>query len=85
MVRNGRSLISASEVGDYAFCARAWRSGAEGHEPASLRAARQAGVEWHRDHGRGVERSRQFHTAALVFTALAIFLGLLLACYLVLR
>ena len=84
-MRDKRSLISASEVGDYVFCARAWRLGAEGHEPASLRAARQVGIEWHREHGRGVERSRQFHTAAVIFAALAILLGLLLVCYLVLR
>jgi len=84
-MRNKNELISASEVGDYVFCSLAWRLRAEGHEPMSLRAAQQAGIEWHRAHGRGVARSRRFHTAAIIFTALAIFLGLLLLFYLVLR
>ncbi len=84
-MRNKSELISASEVGDYVFCALAWRLRAEGHVPTSLREAQQAGVEWHRDHGRGVERSRRLYTVALIFTALAIFLGLLLMLYLVLH
>lgn len=84
-MRNKSELISASEVGDYVFCALAWRLRVEGHEPTSLRAAQQAGIEWHRDHGKGVARARLAHTAAIIFTALAIFLGLLLVLYLVLR
>ncbi len=84
-MRNKSELISASEVGDYVFCALAWRLRAEGHEPTSLRAAQQAGIEWHRDHGRGVERSRRLRTVALIFTALAMLLGLLLMLYLVMH
>ena len=30
---NKHPLISASEVGDYLFCARAWHLRADGHEP----------------------------------------------------
>ena len=84
MARNNRSLISASEVGDYVFCALAWRLRAEGHEPTSLRAAQEAGTKWHRDHGKGVGRARRLHNAAIVFLVVASLLTLLVL-YLALR
>lgn len=49
-----------------------------------LRAARDEGTQWHHEHGRNVGRSRQARLAAIVITALAIFLALLIL-YLVLR
>jgi len=84
-MRNKSELISASEVGDYVFCALAWRLRAEGLEPASLRAVQQAGIKWHSDHGREVARAHRLRAATIIFTALAVILGLLLALYLVLR
>lgn len=84
-MRDKRSLISASEVGDYVFCALAWRLRAEGHEATALQAARDAGTEWHREHGRTVANERRLRTAAVIFVAMAIFFGLILVLYLVLR
>jgi hypothetical protein len=84
-MRDKRTLISASEVGDYVFCSLAWRMRAEGHEATKLQAARDAGIEWHHKHGRDVRRSRQARIVAMVITALAIFLALLLILHLVLR
>jgi hypothetical protein len=85
-MRDKRKLISASEVGDYVFCALAWRMRAEGHESLpSARAAQESGTRWHHEHGRDVRRSRQARLAATVITALAIFLALLLILYLVMR
>ena len=85
-MRDERTVISASEVGDYVFCALAWRMRAEGREPLpSSRAAREAGAAWHREHGRGVRRSRRARLAAAVLTAAAVFLALLLILYLVPR
>jgi hypothetical protein len=85
-MREKRSLISASEVGDYVFCALAWRMRAEGHKTLpSAQAAQESGTQWHHEHGRGVRRSRQARLAATVITALAIFLTLLLILYLVMR
>jgi hypothetical protein len=58
----------------------------EGHESLPFsRAARDAGTEWHHEHGRDVRRSRQARIAAMIITASAIFLALLLILYLVLR
>ena len=84
-MRDKRSLISASEVGDYVFCALAWRMRAEGHGvlPTS-RAARDAGSVWHDEHGRNVRRSHRARLAAMVSISLAIFLALMLILYLVL-
>ena len=83
-MRDKHSLISASEVGDYVFCALAWRLRAEGHEAAALQAAREAGSLWHHEHGRDVRRSRQWIIAAKALTALAVALSLLFVLYLVL-
>lgn len=85
-MRDQHSLISASEVGDYVFCALAWRMRAEGYKSLpSARAAQEAGTQWHHKHGMDVRRSRQARIAAMVITALAIFLALTLMLYLVLR
>ncbi len=84
-MREKRPLISASEVGDYVYCALAWRLRAEGQDPTALRAAREAGIKWHHTHGRGVIRARRLQIAAMAFVAMAIFLALLLVLYLVLH
>ena len=84
-MRDYRSLISASEVGDYVFCARAWRLRAEGHEATALQAARDAGTEWHREHGSAVANEGRLHTAAMISVVTAALLSLLLLLYLVLR
>ena len=76
-----RKLIRASELGEYAFCARAWRLRADGVEHGSGHEARQAGTDWHRRHGKGVvyaRRMRRLATwAGLAALALAAALALL--------
>jgi len=84
MMRDKRSLISASEVGEYVFCAHAWRLRAEGHEAAALQAARDAGTEWHYEHGRTVASERRLRILAMISVVAAVFFSLLLL-YLVLR
>jgi hypothetical protein len=85
MMRDKQSLISASEVGDYIFCARAWRLSSEGHEATALQAAREAGTAWHYEHGRTVASERRLRIAAKVLLVAALFLSLLLLIYTVLR
>lgn len=45
-------MITASEVGDYVFCAKAWQLKLEGARPDSQRLA--AGTDYHRAHQSGV-------------------------------
>jgi hypothetical protein len=45
--RDNRKLIKASEIGEYVFCARAWRLRLDGYEPTSGQRARRAGTKWH--------------------------------------
>jgi hypothetical protein len=84
-MRDKSSLITASEVAEYVYCALAWRLRADGHEPTGTRAAQEAGIKWHDEHGRDVERACRFRAAATLFAATALFLALLLLLYLVLR
>lgn len=84
-MKEKHSLISASEVGDYLFCALAWRLRAEGHTAASLQAARDAGTAWHQEHGRSVAHARRLRAAAMVLLLAALFFALLLLLYVVLR
>ena len=84
-MRENGSLISASEVGDYVFCARAWWLRASGHEATRLQAARDAGTEWHLAHGRTVASGRRLRLAASILMLTALLCGLLLLLYLVLR
>lgn len=68
------SIIRASEVGEYVYCARAWwLRRVAGLEPAG-RARRQAGVTMHTQHGRAIWGSQ----ALLILAALLLLLGLVL-------
>ena len=65
-------LIRASEVGEYVFCARAWRLRLEGYEPTAGRHAREAGTAWHLRHGKSVRRARRLQLIAACASFLAV-------------
>lgn len=57
MGRRGK-FIRASELGEYTYCARAWRLRRDGVEPdAAGRERLDAGTRWHLEHGAGVRRA----------------------------
>lgn len=71
-------LIRASEIGEYAFCRRAWwLHHVQGLASAS-RALMEDGVAQHREHGRAVQRADVLTRAAIVFGVLALFFATLL-------
>ena len=81
MGERGKS-IRASEVGEYVYCALAWRLRREGYGPSAAGRERlDAGARWHLEHGSGVRRARLLRllsTAAfLAAAALAVILLLL--------
>lgn len=65
--------VTASQVGQYAYCARAWWLGAiEGHVPAELEGL-DRGIRVHERHGWHVSLSRLIrHMALLILAAAAI-------------
>lgn len=76
-------FITASEIGSYTFCRRAWRLNQDG-APSTLGPERTAGVKLHQQHGDRVRRAEIFvgglstalYIAAILLTAVALWLGL---------
>ncbi|HSR31906.1 MAG TPA: hypothetical protein VLY63_15180 [Anaerolineae bacterium] len=74
-------IIRASEIGQYAFCARAWWLGrVKGYRSVNMAALRQ-GTAQHQAHGRSVEGYHFMRRLALGLLALA---GLVLVAWLLL-
>jgi hypothetical protein len=65
-------VIRASEIGQYAFCARAWWLGrVKGYRSANVGAMRR-GTARHRRHGRAVEGYHLLRRVAVVLLLLAV-------------
>jgi len=75
---DGGKPIRASEVGEYVFCARAWRLRLDGYEPTSGRRAREAGTAWHLRHGKAVRRARRLRLIAACASFLAVVMAALI-------
>lgn len=66
--------IRASEIGNYVYCRRAWwLRETQGMKPRNTRAL-EAGTQYHRDHGRVVNRARLSRGLAygLIFLAVMV-------------
>ena len=71
MAPRGRR-VTASQIGQYAYCAHAWwLSAVEGHEPTDLGAI-SAGTTAHERHGWHVSLSRGLGRLALILLGLAL-------------
>jgi hypothetical protein len=69
-------IIRASEVGQYAYCARAWWLGRVlGYEPENVEEMRR-GWEAHRAHGRMVAGYQRLQQVAYILLLLALLVGL---------
>lgn len=65
-------VIRASELGQYAFCARAWWLGrVKGYRSINVAAMRQGSQE-HRVHGRSVERYHRLRRLAVALLVLGV-------------
>lgn len=73
-----QKLIKASEIGEYVFCARAWRLRIDGYEHTSGHEARQAGTEWHLKHGRSIRHARRLRLIAASAGFLTVVVAVLL-------
>lgn len=71
-------FIRASEVGQYAYCARAWWLGQVKGVPSMHGEEMAAGEAAHLRHGQAVIRVKRWRAAAWGFSLAAAFLGLLL-------
>lgn len=69
-----KRVIRASEIGQYAYCARAWWLGSVEGLPSAHREAMEAGEATHRRHGRRVRTSLALRRLAYGVLALAVVL-----------
>jgi hypothetical protein len=76
--RERRSLIRASGMGEYVFCARAWWLRLEGQEPTRGADAREAGRLWHAGHGRRVARAKRLRGLSVACAYLAVAVAVLI-------
>ena len=74
--RHNQTTITASEVAEFMFCAKAWQLKREGVEPDSPHLA--PGIAFHRKHGKQLSLSRKLQRAGWVLVGLAIVLLALL-------
>lgn len=78
-------VIRASEIGQYAYCARAWwLQRVQGYEPQDRRAL-EAGLALHRQHSRAVAGYHLQRRLAYLLLALAFVVALMLLYSLVPR
>ena len=77
-MKDKQKLIKASEIGEYLFCARAWRLRLDGYAPTSGQQRREAGTAWHLKHGRTTRNARRLKRVAALAGLLAIVLAVLL-------
>lgn len=77
-MKDQQKLIKASEIGEYLFCARAWRLRIDGYEPTFGQHAREAGTKWHLAHGRTLRNASRWRRVATCASLLAIILAVLL-------
>ena len=76
--------ITASEIGTYCFCKRAWHLGRIGSPSASTH-AREAGAAWHEAHSRRVVTATKSRPVARAFGFACLVLVFLLSLTRVLR
>lgn len=65
-------VIRASEIGQYAYCARAWWLGSVAGAPSANTAELQRGAAMHHRHGQAVWLSRALVIAAAALAGLAL-------------
>jgi hypothetical protein len=65
-------IIRASELAEYAFCARAWWLGRVKGLPSANVVAMRHGAEQHQAHGRAVEGYHRLRSLAVVLLILAV-------------
>ena len=69
-------VLRASEVAQYAYCARAWWLGSVQGLRSSHAEALESGRAAHRQHGRRLRRSDRIHRLAYLSLGLALLTGL---------
>lgn len=75
-LRYNQPTITASEVAEFMFCAKAWQLKREGHEPDSPHL--EPGIAFHRQHGKQLTFARKLQRVGWVLVGVALLLlGLL--------
>jgi hypothetical protein len=73
--RGSPPVISASELGQHAFCARSWWLGRAKGYPSAHRQEMAEGQVAHQAHGRGVVRYQRLRRLGYVLLAVAVLMA----------
>lgn len=73
---HNKSIITATEVGEFMFCAKAWQLKREGNEPDNPHL--ESGVEFHRAHGQQLTFARKLQRAGWILVGLALLMLMIL-------
>jgi CRISPR/Cas system-associated exonuclease Cas4 (RecB family) len=74
-LRHNHTIITASEVAEFMFCAKAWQLKREGAEPDSPHLA--PGTAFHRKHGKQLTFAKKLQRVGWVLVGLALVLVVL--------
>ena len=75
-LRHNQPTITATEVAEFMFCAKAWQLKRDGNEPDSPHL--EPGIAFHRQHGKQLTFASKLQRAGWVLAGLALLLFMLL-------
>lgn len=75
-MRHDDRFISASEIGTWCYCKKAWHLSQSGY-PSSLTKERAAGVRYHESHNHHLGAARRQHAVARVVMLLCLLIFIL--------
>ena len=74
-------ILTATDIGEYAYCAKAWQLSRDGVEPEGEQL--DAGTAYHRQHGASIAQASRYERAGRRFVGLAFLCILMFVLYFV--
>jgi len=76
-MRREARFISASEIGTWCYCKKAWQLSRNGY-PSSLKEERAAGIRHHQTHNRRLRAAHQHQAVAIIIMVVCVLILIIL-------